>query len=133
MGIAQDFARFGQKVRSGFQRFGQKAKRDFQSVGTFVKDKALPAIEKVAGQVGRGIVKYGVPIASVLAPGLAPVLGTIGKIAGRVGSAAGSGRRLIKAGEGVASAVQGGDVNKIIGAGLAAKGELKRAGVRGIK
>lgn len=124
------FQRFGQQVAGGFQRFGQQARRDFASAGDFIKNKALPAIENVAGEVGRGIMKYGIPIASVVAPELLPVLAGAGAIASRVGSAAGTGRSLIRAGENVASAVKSGNVGKIATAGLAGRQELRRAGVR---
>jgi len=90
------FQRFGQQVSGGFQRFGQQARRDFESVGNFIKDKALPVIENVAGEVGRGIMKYGVPIAAAIAPELLPLVAGAGAIASRVGSAAGTGQKLIK-------------------------------------
>jgi len=131
MGIKQDFQRFGQKVRQGFQRFGQKATRDFQSAGKFIKEKALPAIENIAGKVGKGILQYGLPIASLVAPELTPLLAGAGAIASRVGSAAGTGRKLITAGEKVVGAVKTGDVGKIAVAGLEGRQALRRAGVRG--
>jgi hypothetical protein len=131
MSIKRDFERFGQKVRQGFQRFGQKAGRDFQSAGKFIKEKALPAIEKVAGQVGRGVLQYGLPIASVVAPELLPLVAGAGALASRVGSAAGTGRKLITAGEKVVGAVKSGNVGKIATAGLEGRQALRRAGVRG--
>ncbi len=130
MGIKGVFHKIGQKVSAGFHKFGQQASRDLKSVGKFVRDKALPAVEKVAGQVGRGIAKYGVPIASAVAPELLPVVAGAAGIARGVAKAAGTGRSLIASGEKVVSAVKSGDVGRIKAAAMEGRGELRRAGVR---
>lgn len=132
MGLKEQFQRLGQKVGSGLQRFGQQASREFKTVGTFVRDKALPAIENVAGKVGAGITKYGVPIAAAVAPEFLPAVAAAGALASRVGAAASTGRSLIKAGENVVGAVKSGNVGRIATAGLAGRQELRRAGLKGV-
>lgn len=132
MGLKEQFQRLGQKVGSGIQRLGQQAGRDLKSAGAFVRDKALPVIENVAGKVGAGLTKYGVPIAAAVAPEFLPAVAAAGALASRVGAAAGTGRALIKAGENVVGAVQSGKTGRIAAAGLEGARALRRAGMKGV-
>lgn len=86
-------------LRSGIHSFEHKAGGTLRKVGSLAV-KSLPIIEKVAKGVATGI-KYSAPAIAVLAPELLPFAVGAGALANTVGKAAGSARKIIRAGQDV--------------------------------
>ncbi len=122
--IGKSLSRFGKQVAGGVSRFAKEAVKDFSTAGKFVRDKALPAIEKVAGQVGKGL-SYATPFVAGIAPELLPFVAGASALAKQVGKGASSGRRAIQQGEDVISGIKSGDTQKAIQAGQGLRRDLR--------
>lgn len=122
--IGQKIERFGQKIKSGAEKFGKKVGRDLLSAGKFVKEKALPEIEKLAGQAGAGI-KKATPYIAGIAPELLPVAIGAGKLASAIGKGAAGGRKAIGQGEQTVEAIKRGDVKSAVMSGKALRRDLR--------
>jgi len=122
--VGKSLSRFGRQVSTGVSRFAKEAVKDFSTAGKFVRDKALPAIEKVAGKVAGGIAKAS-PFIAGIAPELAPIALGISGLAKGVQKVAQGGRRAIQQGEDVVSGIKSGDTQKAIQAGQALRRDLR--------
>ena len=121
--IGTAFHKFGQKVSAGARRFGQKLERGISKGVDFAK-KALPAIEKVAGQVAGGIARA-TPLIAGIAPEFAPLaLGAAGLAKG-VQKAASGGRMAIGRGEQLVSQIKTGDTRGAIQTGQGLRRDLR--------
>ena len=107
--IGKAFSNFGKGMKRGFTKFGKQAGHDFSSAGTWIKTKALPTVEKFAGDVGKGI-NYAMPVIGAIAPELLPFAMGASKIAGIIGKGAGITRKGIQSGENVVERLKRGDV-----------------------
>jgi hypothetical protein len=106
--------RFFQNVGTGFRRFGHQVSKGLRTAGEFVAKKALPVIEKVAKGVATGLT-YAAPAIGVLAPELAPLAMGAKALASTIGNAASTGRKVIRSVNEVASGIQSGNAQRIIG------------------
>lgn len=122
--IGKTFSNFGKGIKSGFEKFGRNARADLSSAGKFIKDKALPVIEKIASGVATGL-KYATPVLGAIAPELLPLAFGASKIAGLIGSGAHVARQGIKQGEQVVSSLKKGDLAGATQAGLSLRGSAR--------
>jgi len=104
--ISKGANKFFGGVGKAFKKFGKNIVKDVNTVVNFAEKKALPTIEKVAGQV----VKYA-PLAMAVAPEFAPVIGAIAVGAKGVQQGAKAGVKLIGTGKKVVKAIKAGDVS----------------------
>lgn len=119
--------RFFRNVGSGFRKFGHQVSSGLKTAGDFVAKKALPVIEKVAKGVATGLT-YAAPAIGVLAPEFAPLAMGAKALATTIGNAAHTGRKVIKSVNEVASGIQSGNAQKIIG-GVQSGASAMRIGV----
>lgn len=93
--IGHSFHKLGNKITAGAHKLGNKILGGLRTAGEFIKDKALPAVEKVAGMV-QGKIKSALPAIASISPQLTPLaLGAIG-VAGSVKKGAQFGQTLAR-------------------------------------
>lgn len=122
--VRKVLSRFGRQVSTGTQRFAKEAVKDFSTAGKFVRDKALPAIERVAGQVGKGLA-VATPFIAAVAPELAPIAFGASRLASALVQGASTGRRAIKSAEDTVGALRRGDTQSAIQSGQALRRDLR--------
>lgn len=103
--MAISFGSFGKGLKTGLGKLGKDAMR----VSSFVRDKALPVVSKVAEGVSKGI-KMGLPVLGAVAPELLPLAYGASKVAGLVGKGADITRKGITQGQKVISSLEKGDI-----------------------
>jgi hypothetical protein len=81
--IGKAFHKIGNKIGAGVHKIGNKIASGIHSAEAFVKEKALPVVEKVAGAVQRGI-NMALPAITAVAPELTPFAMGASAIAGKV-------------------------------------------------
>jgi hypothetical protein len=122
--IGKAISRFGTNVARGVSRFGVQAGKDLKKVGEFVKEKALPAIEKASGQAGK-VLAMATPFVAGIAPELAPLVYGASRLASAIGSGARTGSKLIKQGEDTVAAIKRNDVKSAVMSGQALRRDLR--------
>jgi hypothetical protein len=110
--VGKAFSNLGKGFKTGVGR----SLRQLSSAGTYLKKKALPTVEKVAGAVGKGIT-YAMPVLGAVAPELLPVAFGASKLAGVIGQGAGTLRKGIQSGENAVERLKRGDVAGAVSAG----------------
>jgi hypothetical protein len=110
--ISKAFSNLGKGFKTGVGR----SLRQLSSAGTYIKQKALPVVEKVAGGVSKGLM-YAMPVLGAVAPELLPVALGASKLAGVIGQGAGTLRKGIQSGENAVERLKRGDVAGAISAG----------------
>lgn len=75
--------KIGNKLVSGVNKIGNKVKGALMSAESYVKEKALPVVEKVAGLAQQGL-KMALPAITAVAPELAPFAMGASAIAGKI-------------------------------------------------
>lgn len=121
--INKAFSKFGKGIKSKFEKFGKTALGDVKEVGSFIKNKALPAVEKVAGQIGKGI-QYATPVLTALAPELLPFAMGASKVAGLIGKGTQIAKKGITSGEAIVSSLKKGDQAGATQAGADLRGNI---------
>jgi hypothetical protein len=121
--ISKAFSNLGK----GFKTGGMRSLRQLSSAGTYLKNKALPIVEKVAGGVSKGLM-YSIPVLGAVAPELLPVALGASKLAGVIGQGAGTLRKGIQSGENAVERLKRGDVAGAIVAGKDLRGNVMSLG-----
>ena len=128
--INKAFSNFGKQVKSGFEKFGKNAVRDLSTAGKFIKNEALPEIQKYSGKISQGI-NYAMPVIGAIAPELLPFAVGASKIAGLVSKGAGVARQGITSGENVVERLKRGDIKGATQAGKDLRGNINSFGAVG--
>jgi hypothetical protein len=110
--LSKAFSNLGKGFKTGVGR----SLRQLSSAGTYIKQKALPVVEKVAGGVSKGLM-YSIPVLGAVAPELIPVALGASKLAGVIGQGAGTLRKGIQSGENAVERLKRGDVAGALSAG----------------
>lgn len=121
------FSKAFSNLGKGFKTGGMRSLQQLSSAGTYLKKKALPIVEKVAGGVSKGLM-YSIPVLGAVAPELLPVALGASKLAGLIGSGAGTLRKGIQSGENAVERLKRGDVAGAISAGKDLRGNVMSLG-----
>ena len=91
--IGKAFHKIGNKIGAGVNKIGNKIGAGLHTAETFIKEKALPVVEKVAGYAQKGI-SMAMPVISAIAPELTPFAMGASAIAGKIKQGAQIGQKI---------------------------------------
>jgi len=126
---SQSIKRFGHKAGGALKRFGHKAGHALHTAVEF-GEKALPAVEKVAGGIAKGLTMVE-PLVGAVAPEFLPAVeiakrGSSAVSAGARSAGAGlqAGKGIVRGAKKIASGDTAGGTANVIQAGLAGRAAL---------